>query len=224
MSGANYEPERMQEISRRLEEKGVIPKVVIAETKNLDLNRTGHIDKEELEKIVQNKVVATPLTRLAAQYALDNYDAIRDGGSDWERNFNFGLTPDMLERHSRVKQDLALQADAIHRDEDRETRSLSDRDEEANEYLDRDGKFRFKSGNREFTEDRRGDWEYSVKSGDTMWSIAKDVFQHANRRQGTNAEIVEYTRMLAEFNEMDREGRSADRISINQRIRVPGEF
>ncbi|MBK9143334.1 MAG: hypothetical protein IPM23_12600 [Candidatus Melainabacteria bacterium] len=73
--------DRSKEFSRQLAEEGVLPQLLVSEMDRIDIDGNNEITRAEL-KMALNSSNSSVLTKLAADYALENFKTI-DVSNDW---------------------------------------------------------------------------------------------------------------------------------------------
>lgn len=89
--GLQEDPQLRADSMRMMEATGVLPVLLFKRQGALDLDADGDITKDELEQVLA-KDSTVVLDRIAAEYALTHFDAIRDGWDpfDWYENLEKG--------------------------------------------------------------------------------------------------------------------------------------
>ncbi len=62
-----------------------------------------------------------------------------------------------------------------------------------------------------------GSRNYTIRQGDTLWSVARDSLQHQNGERPSNAQILEQVRNIARENNIA----NPDRIPLGTELRMP---
>ena len=85
------DPQKRHDAMRMMEKTGVLPMLLLKKMDSLDLNQNGDLEREELEAVMQDPK-ASVLNSIAAEYAISNFDKIRDGWDpfDWFENLEEG--------------------------------------------------------------------------------------------------------------------------------------
>lgn len=83
--------EKRHDAMRIMEKTGVLPVLLLKKRDALDLNSDGDLDRDELEAVMQDPN-SSALESIAAEYAISNFDEIRDGWNlfDWYENLEQG--------------------------------------------------------------------------------------------------------------------------------------
>jgi len=83
--------QKRRDAMRMMEETGVLPMLLLKKRDSLDLDDDGDLRKEELEAVMQDQN-SSVLELVSAEYAMSNFDEIRDGWNifDWYENLETG--------------------------------------------------------------------------------------------------------------------------------------
>ena len=276
-SGIMNSKEGLGELSRKLEETGLLPKYLEAEASRIDTfdsfwgtnNADGRLTERELNAAAHDAEHFDATTRLAAQYGERNYGNFRHETSGFESiidGFNIdnlraydakrheaGLVKDPYEAFSGSLEDNACSyavGDSVRnafssfRDWlSGKSQPQSDGDMKAGETMyGSDGKQGmsnadfgpnrvcingqegYKFGDREVVKNDLGDWQYTIRKGDTLNTIARDILRDKNGYEPSESEVRRLSQVFEERNGYNKGGRSGDRIYANDTMLIPDQF
>lgn len=208
--------EQLAIVAKQLQRDGLLPDLAIhfALTENFNEHKDGSIHTEDLYRFQSGK---DPLTRAITDNLISNYENLRNEHGD------AGLYPqDWFGLHWITKNDLQNAA------EDISTKRYDfgiDMPEEEKAKLKENGFFsdweeKFTAMRRKVEEElwQKKNIDVEVRPGDGFDRVSRRALEEVRGGNVTEAEVLEYSKRLAEYNKMERE---TTVLQPGQRLRLP---
>lgn len=194
---------RLAQIAQQLSNDGLLPDLAIqfAFEERYSIEQDGTFDRDHLRLYQKG---ADPLTRAMTAHLLQNFDTLREGHVDWFNQHELS-EPD-LRNAATILQDKTYSFDLDESETDEGSASGESAEKEKSDkgLMTQIGE-QIDGVVRQFSEAdfKRKNTSEEVQPGDGFDRIARRLLER-NQDNVTEAEVIEYSKRLAEYNKKDR--------------------